>query len=98
MSLTPEGELYLEHARRILGDIADMGELLGLSKATPKGLLRLKQASSTLADLTEDDPQAIVQRADLERCGCRHGHCHADNRTALPRAERRVMVAVGRTC
>jgi DNA-binding transcriptional LysR family regulator len=41
MSLTPEGELYLEHARRILGDIADMGELLGLSKATPRGLLRV---------------------------------------------------------
>src|SRR6185295_1224200 len=41
MSLTPEGELYLEHARRILGEIADMGELLGLSKATPKGLLRV---------------------------------------------------------
>ena len=41
MSLTPEGELYLEHARRILGEIDGMGELLGLSKATPKGLLRV---------------------------------------------------------
>ncbi|MEP6720750.1 MAG: LysR substrate-binding domain-containing protein [Variovorax sp.] len=41
MSLTPEGELYLEHARRILGDIESMGELLGVSKATPKGLLRV---------------------------------------------------------
>ncbi|MEJ8857841.1 LysR substrate-binding domain-containing protein [Variovorax robiniae] len=41
MSLTPEGELYLEHARRILGDIDSMGELLGVSKATPKGLLRV---------------------------------------------------------
>jgi LysR family transcriptional regulator, transcriptional activator for dmlA len=41
MSLTPEGELYLEHARRILGEIDDMDELLGLSKATPKGLLRV---------------------------------------------------------
>jgi len=41
MSLTPEGELYLEHARRILGDINDMEELLGASKATPKGLLRV---------------------------------------------------------
>src|SRR4030095_15294348 len=41
MSLTPEGELYLEHARRILGEIEGMGELLGLSKATPKGLLRV---------------------------------------------------------
>jgi len=41
MSLTPEGELYLEHARRILGEINDMEELLGVSKAMPKGLLRV---------------------------------------------------------
>ena len=41
MSLTPEGELYLEHARRILGEIEDMEQLLGVSKATPKGLLRV---------------------------------------------------------
>ena len=41
MSLTPEGELYLEHARRILGDINDMQELLGVSKSTPRGLLRV---------------------------------------------------------
>ncbi|CAD5372733.1 Positive regulator of Tartrate dehydrogenase/decarboxylase/D-malic enzyme [Rubrivivax sp. A210] len=41
MSLTPEGELYLEHARRILGEIDDMQQLLGVSKATPQGLLRV---------------------------------------------------------
>src|SRR5580765_263257 len=41
MSLTPEGELYLEHARRILGEIDDMEELLGVAKAAPKGLLRV---------------------------------------------------------
>jgi DNA-binding transcriptional LysR family regulator len=41
MSLTPEGEVYLEHARRILGDIDGMEELLGVSRATPKGLLRV---------------------------------------------------------
>jgi DNA-binding transcriptional LysR family regulator len=41
MSLTPEGELYLESARRILGEIDGMEESLGLSKATPKGLLRV---------------------------------------------------------
>ena len=41
MSLTPEGEVYLEHARRILGDIDGMEELLGVSKAMPKGLLRV---------------------------------------------------------
>ncbi|MDR6538667.1 LysR substrate-binding domain-containing protein [Variovorax soli] len=41
MSLTPEGELYLEHARRILGEIDEMEELLGVAKAIPKGLLRV---------------------------------------------------------
>lgn len=41
MGLTPEGELYLEHARRILGEINDMEELIGVGKATPKGLLRV---------------------------------------------------------
>ncbi len=41
MSLTPEGELYLENARRILGEIEGMEELLGVAKATPKGLLRV---------------------------------------------------------
>ena len=29
MSLTPEGELYVAHARRILGEIDDMAQLLG---------------------------------------------------------------------
>jgi LysR family transcriptional activator of dmlA len=41
MSLTPEGELYLQHARRILGEIGGMEALLGAAKATPKGLLRV---------------------------------------------------------
>lgn len=41
MSLTPEGELYVEHARRILAEVDGMGELLGVTKATPKGLLRV---------------------------------------------------------
>jgi DNA-binding transcriptional LysR family regulator len=41
MSLTPEGELYLEHARRILGQIDDLAQLLGGAKAAPSGLLRI---------------------------------------------------------
>src|SRR5688572_2771652 len=41
MSLTPEGELYLENARRILGEIDGMADLLGVAKATPTGLLRV---------------------------------------------------------
>lgn len=41
MSLTPEGELYLAHARRILRDVDDLAQLLGSAKVTPKGLLRV---------------------------------------------------------
>ncbi len=41
MSLTPDGELYLERARRILSEIDDMEEAMGVSKGTPKGLLRV---------------------------------------------------------
>jgi LysR family transcriptional activator of dmlA len=41
MSLTPEGEVYLEHARRILAGIDELEQALGLAKATPKGLLRV---------------------------------------------------------
>lgn len=41
MSLTPEGEVYLEHARKILGEIEDMEHVLWGSTQTPKGLLRV---------------------------------------------------------
>src|SRR6476659_235776 len=41
MSLTPDGELYLAHSRRILGEIDDLAQLLGTAKVTPKGLLRV---------------------------------------------------------
>lgn len=41
MSLTPEGEIYLDHARRIVGEIDELEQALGLAKSTPKGLLRV---------------------------------------------------------
>lgn len=41
MSLTAEGEVCLAHVRRILGDIQDLGELLGATRSTPQGLLRV---------------------------------------------------------
>lgn len=41
IGLTPEGEVYLEHARRILADIDDMEQLVSNSLAAPKGLLRV---------------------------------------------------------
>ena len=41
MRLTPDGEVLLAHARRILDDIADLDQLLGASKGQPKGQLRV---------------------------------------------------------
>lgn len=40
-SLTAEGELYLEHARRILADIEELEQSLGHRRAAPRGLLRV---------------------------------------------------------
>lgn len=41
MSLTPEGEAVVERARRILGDIEELDQLLLQSKQVPRGLLRV---------------------------------------------------------
>jgi LysR family transcriptional regulator, transcriptional activator for dmlA len=41
MGLTPEGEVMLSHARRILGEIDDLQHLLGATKGQPQGLLRI---------------------------------------------------------
>ena len=41
MSLTPEGELYLERARHILASIDDLGQQLGATRGQPQGLLRV---------------------------------------------------------
>ncbi|MUI16025.1 LysR family transcriptional regulator [Massilia dura] len=41
MSLTPEGEVLLEHAQRILQELSDLEQMLTKSKGTPKGQLRV---------------------------------------------------------
>jgi DNA-binding transcriptional LysR family regulator len=41
MSLTAEGDVLLEHARRILSEIDDLDQLLTMSKGVPKGQLRV---------------------------------------------------------
>ena len=41
MGMTPEGELLLEHAKRILGEIDDLEQLLTNAKGQPSGLLRV---------------------------------------------------------
>jgi len=41
MNLTPEGELYLAYARRILHEMDELAQVLGGARAVPKGLLRV---------------------------------------------------------
>jgi DNA-binding transcriptional LysR family regulator len=41
MSLTPEGEVVLEHARRLLGGLDELEQALGGARAAPRGLLRV---------------------------------------------------------
>lgn len=41
ISLTPEGETYLAHARRILAEIDDMEQLVSGAASAPQGLLRV---------------------------------------------------------
>ncbi|MEN4922408.1 LysR family transcriptional regulator [Achromobacter spanius] len=41
LSLTAEGEVYLESARRILGEIDDLDELIASRQASPRGLLKV---------------------------------------------------------
>lgn len=41
MRLTPDGEVLLAHARRIMADIANLDQLLNASKDQPKGQLRV---------------------------------------------------------
>ena len=41
ISLTSEGETYLQHATRILAEIREMEDLVSQGRATPRGLLRV---------------------------------------------------------
>lgn len=41
MSLTVEGDTYLRHARRILGELEDLEHQLGAARGRPAGLLRI---------------------------------------------------------
>ena len=69
MALTPEGELYLAHARRILGAIDEMEQSLGVSRATPSGLLRVnaslgfgrRHVAPLVARFVRSHPQVEVQ-------------------------------------
>ncbi|MFM2053467.1 MAG: hypothetical protein RL456_1504, partial [Pseudomonadota bacterium] len=41
MSLTPEGEVVVERARRILGELDELDQILSRSRQLPRGLLRV---------------------------------------------------------
>jgi DNA-binding transcriptional LysR family regulator len=69
MSLTPEGEVLVEHARRILTDIEDLDQLMTMSKGTPKGLLRVNatlgfgrlQVAPVISRYVREYPKVDVQ-------------------------------------
>ena len=71
MSLTPEGEVYLEHARRILASIDDLSQQLGVAKERPQGLLRVNATlgfgRSHVAPLISALRAASTRRS---RCSC----------------------------
>ena len=67
--LTPEGEIYLAHARRILADIDDMEQQVASSVAAPKGLLRVNatlgfgrsQIAPLISEFVTTQPDVQVQ-------------------------------------
>ena len=67
--LTPEGEIYLAHARRILADIDDMEQQVASSMAAPKGLLRVNatlgfgrsQIAPLISEFVTTQPDVQVQ-------------------------------------
>ncbi len=69
MGTTPEGEVYLEHARRILGEIDDLVQLMGSAKVAPKGLLRVNatlgfgrcHVAPIISRFVREHPQVEVQ-------------------------------------
>jgi DNA-binding transcriptional LysR family regulator len=69
VGMTPEGETYLLHARRILADIEDMEHLLCASAASPKGQLRVNATlgfgrsyvAPLISEFMQQHPQVQVQ-------------------------------------
>lgn len=41
ISLTPEGEIYLQHAHRLLAELSEMEEIVTGNRRAPRGLLRV---------------------------------------------------------
>jgi DNA-binding transcriptional LysR family regulator len=67
ISLTSEGETYLRHATRILGEIREMEEAVSLGRSAPRGLLRVNATlgfgRTTIAPLIS---QFVKRHPDVE--------------------------------
>jgi LysR family transcriptional regulator, transcriptional activator for dmlA len=69
MSLTPEGELFLDKARRILLDVDELNQLLASTPGQPRGLLRINASpgfgrmhvAPAIARFAEQHPEVDVQ-------------------------------------
>ena len=69
MSLTPEGQIYLQHARRILADLSEMEQAVSGARATARGLLRVNatlgfgrsHVAPVIARFARQHPQVEVQ-------------------------------------
>jgi DNA-binding transcriptional LysR family regulator len=69
VGLTPEGEIYLAEARRILAEIDDMERLVSSAVAAPKGLLRVNatlgfgrsHVAPLIAQFSRAHPEVQVQ-------------------------------------
>ena len=69
MAMTPEGEICLEHARQILSEIDELGQLLGDARVVPKGLLRVnatlgfgrREVAPIISRFVREHPQVDVQ-------------------------------------
>ena len=69
MSLTPEGEIYLEHARKIMGDIEGLENLLLGSSVVPQGFRRVNATlgfgrshiAPLIARFTKQYPKVDIQ-------------------------------------
>lgn len=69
ISLTAEGEVFLEHARRILGEIEELDQLVFSSRARPQGLLKVNAPlgfgrtyiAPVIAAFSQKHPEVDVQ-------------------------------------
>lgn len=69
LSITPEGELFLAHARRIVDSLADLSSELDIRSAEPVGLVRLSVSQ------VMGDAQVVPS---LPRLQARHPHLRVD--------------------